>query len=344
LRRSVEEGTTEEISRAAFGGKVIDEDGGKRANEEAAPAVEEEMNNNVMVKEELSMEQSSDEDSDDVEVELMEEEESEVQMKRLEEESRRIKEMRNRENETAEGDECDKWEEDGDATLTVKKVACELCGNVLGQRSLRSHMRFKHGCKAIKCPMCSKKVYSLKFHKCPIKESDLVGCEVCGERVTKKLYRAHMKKEHGWGPTKFPKCSRCGRRMSRLTNHKCPLSKTKSTCPDCGVKNFYLGKHLGTNVCKLRAAANERRKQKVGRVEDSSLLKIGGPASPPHGSPSLPPTPELRKKSCGKAKPAMMAAEPACEYERVRAANIAEREAMFQALGIQGHVREVKEK
>ena len=53
---------------------------------------------------------------------------------------------------------------------------------------------------------------------------------------------------------------------------------------------------------------------------------------------------KLRKKSCGKAKPAMMAAEPACEYERVRAANIAEREAMFQALGIQGHVREVKEK
>ena len=49
LRRSVEEGTTEEISRAALGGKVIDEDGGKRANEEAAPAVEGEMNNNVMV-------------------------------------------------------------------------------------------------------------------------------------------------------------------------------------------------------------------------------------------------------------------------------------------------------
>ena len=74
LRRSVEEGTTEEISRPALGGKVIDEDGGKMANEEAAPAVEGEMNNNVMVKEDLPMEQSSDEDSDDLEVELMEEE------------------------------------------------------------------------------------------------------------------------------------------------------------------------------------------------------------------------------------------------------------------------------
>ena len=64
LRRSVEEGTTEEIFRTAPG-----EDGDvgtdKRANKEGAPAVEGEMNNNVMVKEDLPMEQSSDEDSDD---------------------------------------------------------------------------------------------------------------------------------------------------------------------------------------------------------------------------------------------------------------------------------------
>ena len=78
----------------------------------------------------------------------------------------------------------------------------------------------------------------------------------------------------------------------------------------------------------------------------------------PNGLPRTPLQPEARpttiggrrpgdklgRKPVGKAKPAVVAPAPACEYERIRAANIAEREAMFQALGIQGHVREVREK
>ena len=44
-----------------------------------------------------------------------------------------------------------------------------------------------------------------------------------------------------------------------------------------------------------------------------------------------------------KRKLAMVEVEPACEYERVRAANIAERRALFLQLGIQQHVTEAKQ-
>ena len=373
LRRGVKEGITEDISMAVFGGKVIGEDRdvrvNEKANEEAGPVEGREMNNNVIVKEELPIEQSSDEDSDDVEVEVMEEEENDRdQVKRPEEdEARSCKGPRIEENEAAEGDKCDKWEDGGDSAITEtgskSRVACELCGKEVFERNLRSHMRFKHGCKATKCPRCSRKVYSLKFHNCLIKESDLVGCEVCGQRVTKKFYTAHMKKEHGWGPNKFPKCSRCGHRTNSFTNHKCPYSKSKSTCPDCGAQTFFLAKHLGTNVCKLRAAGNRRGKLKEDRCtaeEPGALVSPAGGACAGAGGPPRTSEPRLesrgsggkpggkelvrKRKSDGKLKPAMIAPEPVCEYERIRAANIAEREAMFQALGIQGHVREVKEK
>ena len=126
LRRSVEEGTTEEIFRTAPG-----EDGDvgtdKRANKEGAPAVEGEMNNNVMVKEDLPMEQSSDEDSDDLEVELMEEENERDQVKELIAKRPEKDEVMIKESEAEEGD---KWEEGGVPTLTgagkKSKVACEL--------------------------------------------------------------------------------------------------------------------------------------------------------------------------------------------------------------------------
>ena len=48
------------------------------------------------------------------------------------------------------------------------------------------------------------------------------------------------------------------------------------------------------------------------------------------------------ERSGGRAKAEMVAPEPACEYERTRAANIAERVDMFQALGIQGALGEVR--
>jgi len=330
LRRSVGEGANEGSSRARCivapsTGKGSDEDGDVemdvRVNENAGPVAEGEMNNNVMVKEELPMEQSSEEDSDDVEVEEVEEEiyrdeVKEGSVKRPEEEGRI------EENEAAEGDKCDRWEDGGDASKD--KVACEVCGKELCRNRVNSHMRFKHGWEATKCPRCSNKVYSLKFHKCQSKTTDQVECEVCGQCVSRKQYTVHMKAKHSWGLFNYPKLS-CGHRVNRFINHVCGR-KLKDYCS-------------------------------TGTAEESGALasppagagappRTSGPRLDPGGSGGKPGGEQLarKRKSAGKAKPAMVAPAPACEYERIRAANIAEREAMFQSLGIQGHVREVKEK
>ena len=238
-----------------------------------------------------------DESDDDIEVELMETVDpgTAVGMKRQDEAFRLLKEAGVR-----------------------RMVDCEVCGKAICYRELGKHLRYKHGWETTNCPKCSKALYSLKFHRCRSKTCDQVGCEVCGQRVIKTFYTAHMEGVHGWGPSKFPKCSRCGHRMNRYTNHKCPLSKTKSTCPDCGAKMFYLATHLGSNVCKLRAAGNERK-----ALRDVSPA-VGGGGPPRTSESKLEPRSAgsggkgmkeaRRRKSGWKAKPAMVEPAPACEY------------------------------
>ena len=210
---------------------------------------------------------------------------------------------------------------------------CDVCGKKIRKTMYTRHMKRKHGWGNSNYPKCTR----------------------CGQRTNR-----YSKHKCFFSKTKSA-CPDCGTQTFFLANHMASKS--------CMLK---------AAVNERRKGKAERC-----RVEDSTVLKIFDPVIPPDGSPTLPPygvlppppelaTPDplpggsggssdmvkrrssvklkrksagkLKRESGGKAKPAMVAPEPACEYERIRAANIAEREAMFQALGIQGHVREVKEK
>ena len=90
----------------------------------------------------------------------------------------------------------------------------------------------------------------------------------------------------------------------------------------------------------------KKKKQHGGRREGSGRPRkeVAATTAPkvvatPTPKATATPTPKATATSTSMVVPA-----PASEYEKIRAANIAEREAMFKALGIQGLIREVKKK
>ena len=135
----------------------------------------------------------------------------------------------------------------------AEKVACPLCGVFLQRKSLRNHLRFKHGGAAI--PEEEKEedleeeeeegVFVCNMANTPKARA---ACPIpgCGASITRRYgMRRHFMFRHPMAAVHFP--------------DEGPLEE----CPDCGIRVPDSEKHRGTQMC-VRARQREERRRREG--------------------------------------------------------------------------------
>jgi hypothetical protein len=148
-----------------------------------------------------------------------------------------------------------------------------------------------------------------------------ISCEVCGDEYSRAHYYYHLKVKHKRTKSK---CSKCNQSVYSLKFHTCKNvgKKEKTCCPICSAMVV----DVATHQQQSKGCQGKKRVAGGGEGEGSGRqqAKTGM-------------TGKGRKKV--PVEPA-----PVCEYERIRARNIAERQALFRSLALEEDVREVKRK
>ena len=244
------------------------------------------------------------------------------------------------------------------------RVHCEYCGRRLLRSNYQEHLRRVHRAPGRPCTSCSATLYSSLHHTCT---SDQPGARSAGGDAAKKKWRCST---CGLATDLWKRLHLHALRShysSRLERHY------EAAVPGggyrCRVEGCHLIlKHIPSMVVHLARVHNLVTREEVvatvlatggvPRIKLTNILHLAHPDPPDISNyHSVRRHPRRWTQRAGeeqgrevvaqareggvegrrggvKKKLAMVEFEPACEYERVRAANIAERRAMFLQLGI----------
>ena len=136
-----------------------------------------------------------------------------------------------------------------------KDIPCELCGKMVLQSKMYSHLRCHRDKPLIKCKLCGKDVRYLKEHERRVHGEEKIllpkkVCSVCGKYFTN--ISGHMRRVHGHidgTGNELLHCDVCGYKTpskNELSRHKEHHDATPQPCEQCGVMVKHMRLHIET--------------------------------------------------------------------------------------------------
>jgi len=263
-----------------------------------------------------------------------------------------------------------------------EKRKCDECSWEGRRKAYGNHKKRVHGTrpKLTKCENCGIKRCTLFSHKCRAvgKISPRPGmCGTCGFRASnlvshillrhsrKELYlKEHYNVERNEELTGGHNCHDCGKHLTNKRNlwrHICSLhgvvtqeeidhaAMGKVVVEEKSLEEDQTMKKLGSNVSRPAAAAaseGEHRSGNEKQLEEKEKCNEGkglSSAGENKEEARIDRDEEKRARKRKKERKALREVSPACDYERIRAANIAERMELLRRIDMEGAVAGAKE-
>lgn len=123
---------------------------------------------------------------------------------------------------------------------------CETCGKAYPNiQSLRCHISVVHGDRTVlkPCPVCHKRVHSLRRHVEGHKPKQCVPCEQCGKPVEPRYMKAHIRNHHSG---RSFTCDVCHKEFNLYATYRVH-------------KDTHTGKRYKCNFCDFESTSTSNR-------------------------------------------------------------------------------------